>query len=81
MLVEGTGRLNDAVMWRPEADMVRSLGPGFPALECRGWAQWLLFDYATFAFAFASFGSAGGGDLTRLHELADVSGSCKRLDL
>jgi hypothetical protein len=38
-----------------------------------GWERWLLFDGATAAFAFASFGGAGGGDFTCLHEFTNVS--------
>ena len=37
------------------------------------WERGLLFDAAPFAFDFGAFAGTGGGQFTRLHELADVS--------
>jgi hypothetical protein len=46
-----------------------------------GWERWLLFHGAAATFAFASFGGAGRGNFTCLHEFADISVTCQtRLD-
>lgn len=83
MLVGWTGRLDDAVMPRHNAD-ANVVGPapqgilGAKTSWRRG--RWLLFDGANFAFSLGAFGGAGRGDFARLHELADVAVHGKETD-
>ena len=61
---------DDKVWLGWDADMMCSAGQRWPLrLE-----PWLLFDNAALALDFRSLACAAGGDLARLHQLADVSG-------
>lgn len=71
-------RVDDAVRSRWNADVVCSATPaivvgGSP----RGWERWLLFDDASLALDFGAFARTGGGELARLHELANVAVLCQ----
>lgn len=69
-----TGRVDDAIRSWWKADLVCSATPSVVELDLpRGWERWLLFDDPSFALDLGGFACTSGGELTGLHELANVS--------
>jgi hypothetical protein len=75
-MADGSG-FDDEVRLRWDADMMCSAGQAVcAAVWPARWEHWLLFNDAAFALVLRGLAGAAGGDLARLHEFANVPGTC-----